>query len=318
MTYCKRGRSIVVWIPLILSILASCPARADEEAQRTCYAKFTCTQTTGTMISYRIPGTGTTEQEAYSRATQMAQQARNYCIMSGGTASPIVQDGCDPASMAAVPGPNGISPTASVRNGAVISNWVCLEHRCDTKDGSELAFVSFGPREGIDALSASVWNSLAVDAAAKGGIVPGSASTRVDDMFRYYVYQTVRSLRAADMIHRELTIEGKGGTDDDARKALELATENTIVHLSILGETATEIGPPRQVLLLNIGSCSSVTSQAVCRCQTSDGWTVITTDYSTTTEQAFERASAVATTIANDKYSGVTNPPEQIESREQP
>jgi hypothetical protein len=179
-----------------------------------------------------------------------------------------------------------------------------LAHSCFTKNGRQITRVQYGPRASLESLSDSVWNGLAVDAAADGGMVPGTAQTRVEDKFLYFAYQTVRSKNAADKIHREFTLEGRGATEDDAKTAAARSAVKVIAHLSAIGETAQTVGHSRLVTITNTGDEVS-TQYCVYQCMADDGWTVIATDYGIAKLDACAAARATANTIAND-HGGAT------------
>lgn len=291
-------------ILLLTLLLGTLPTFADDEDLKTCYYKFSCTYPNGHVVTIRMPGTGPSETEAYAQALVYANQARDQCLSMSGTASTPVQDGCDgPPGPGPGPGPGPMPPGVKVAMAYSASPMIVLEHTCYTQAGTQISQLSYGPRQMLDALSDTVWNSLAVEAAAQGGIAPGTGRTRVEDMFYYYVYQTVRSTHAANKTHREYTVEGKGTTDAEARQSAAQATKKLIAQMSARGEIAQAVGPPRPAPVVKVHHSSS-TLLCVHQCVTATGWTVIATDYALTKASACSRASAVAHHLANTNYGG--------------
>lgn len=308
-------RTFLASVLLLALFSAAGPLVADDEDLKTCYYKFTCTYSNGYSVTIRMPGTGETEADAYAQAETYALQARDQCLsMPGTSASMPVQDGCDGPPGPVPPPPPPAAKAVSRSTGT--SPMIMLQHGCYTRSGNELSFVSYGPREGLDALSEAVWNSMAVAAAPQGGIAPGTGHTQVEDMFYYYVYQTVRSTNLLTQIHREYTVEGKGTTDLEAQASAAQAAKKIIAQMSAQGELAQTVGAPRGVPIVKVLH-STPTKLCVYRCFTPTGWTVITTDYGLTKPQACNRASATMTHIANDHYGGVINPGE-IAPHQQP
>ena len=309
MTCQKINRFLFATMLLAAPALAGRHALADDELTYTCYAKYTC-YNGGIITTYRLPGTGNTQNAARAAAQSNANAARQTCLSLGHQTTPVVDDGCDPPS-ALLPADQQARPVAATTGSVNI----LVLHSCLTRNGHQVIQVLYGPRENLEVLSDLASDRMAADAANDGGMVPGSGRSRVEDMFFYLVYQTVRSTNATTKVHRELTVEGRGATDADAQAAAAQATKKVISHLSTLGETAQALGTPRPRTVVRT-DYELLTEYCVYQCKTAGGWTVIATDYGTNKPEACGAARGAAYAISTN-YGSATSGAE-IDPKDEP
>ena len=273
----------------------------------TCYAKFTC-YTQGNT-TFRVPGTATTKAAAQAAATANAITSRNYCVGLGHSVSPVTDD--PPCSSTSYAGP--IAYVAASKDSA--SEEILVMYSCLTRNGNPKSQIAYGLRSDLDSMSELMWNRLAIDAAADGGMVPGTSRTRIEPMHMCFAFQTVQSKKAGN-IHREFTLEGRGATMEDAMSALDNSTKKVIAHLASTGEAAQTVGSPREVTMLNHAD-DMPTESCVFRCETTYGPTVVATEYGFSKNEARVAARAIAERIATEFYGGVRTCVE-IEPHQQP
>lgn len=271
----------------------------DLRFPHTCYAKYTCF-TLGN--SFRVPGSGYTMEEAKANALNQANIGRNYHLSQGHSVSSVTEDPpCDSPGWSKAP--------------SVTAQSIVIMHSCRTKNGNPKSQATYGPRSLLDSMSELLWNRLAIDAAADGGMVPGTWRTRIEPMNVYFAYQTMRSKKPGN-IHREFALEGRGGTKDEALLALAISTNKVIVHLASMGEYAQKVESPRELVMLNQLDGTQSESAAF-RCETNYGPVVFATEFGFSKNEARAAAKALAEKIATDFYGGATTCVE-IEPHHQP
>jgi hypothetical protein len=299
------GRSLAGTILLAGFCSAVIPAHSDDEATWVCTAHYSCP----VCIDVETAGAeGNTQPEAETRATGWARSLRRQCSNNQHNPGTIQCCSCNLSLVQRAPSDRGQRLTAANRSAvaaACSSPQIMLVHKCLTRTGRLVQRVKYGPREDLEVLSDHAWTQITADAAGDGGIAPGSEQSRIEDRYQYFVYQTVRSVNSAHKVHRELTLEGRGGTAEDAQKALNRSVKKVTDDLAAIGETAQTVGNAQPVEETRIPD-GVITVNCFYRCITVDGWTVFASEFGLDDVEASAKASTIAKSKAND-YGGPTS-----------